>query len=274
MPKYNDCQQTNAKTSPTEHKKIRRELTEIQWDNFNRNRRGDLNKLFSHRYGGEFYTFPNNKAGRADLRILLEHYATSHRVTKIAEMRAPWLTGDDLECFLTDTFRRVRRWPVQELGEWLELNETDRIKLRITTIGTIDCTPEERRLKRLATNKERRCVARKAAGATPHAESAARLKPWEKEGLTRRTYYRRRSQIGGTKMDAENITTRVQICATSNTSESRARASHGHGQVGGTSQPLNNLTRLRPMPERLAPPKSRISDSRRAEIVPQKRKAA
>ena len=165
-------------------------------------RTGDLNKLFAKRYRStrEDYVFPDDDAGIDDLRILLGHYAYSNpqRLTKVAALRAPWLTGMQFDYMMADATMSPRMWTFQELGDHMNLTEAERRDLGIRTIGTIDVTSKERKQARKVRDKAARPQRVGPKGAKPHAESARRLKPWEAEGISRRTYYRRRQKADGT----------------------------------------------------------------------------
>jgi hypothetical protein len=173
---------------------------------------GDLNKLYRHRYGGEFYVFPaDDDAGREDLRILLDHYSYANpaRMQKVAALRAPWLTGAELDDFLDEVSRFPRIWKAQDLGDHMNLTEAERCMLGIRTIGSIDMTPRQRRLQRKARDKERKASERRAKGAKPHEESAARLEPWKALKMSRAKYYRlglhRRRETGETDSSTVNL---------------------------------------------------------------------
>ena len=169
---------------------------------FQATRTGDLNKLFARRYQGtrEDYAFPDDDFGVDDLRILLGHYAYSNplRLIKIAALRAPWLTGAQFEDMMADAMTSPRMWTFQELGDHMNLTEAERCELGIRTIGTVDVTSKQRKQNRKVRDKDRKAAKRRAKGGKPHAESDARTKPWDAEGISRRTYYRRREKANGT----------------------------------------------------------------------------
>jgi hypothetical protein len=125
-------------------------------------RTGDLNKLFAKRYRStrEDYVFPDDDAGIDDLRILLGHYAYSNpqRLTKIAALRAPWLTGTQFDYMMADATMSPRMWTFQELGDHMNLTEAERRDLGIRTIGTIDVTSRQRKQARKVRDKDRKAV--------------------------------------------------------------------------------------------------------------------
>ena len=156
-------------------------------------RTGDLNRLFAKRYHGtrEDYVFPDDDAGIDDLRILLGHYALFKSAAPNQDCRLACTVayGSAIQYIMADAITAPRMW---------NLTEAERCDLGIRTIGTIDVTSKQRKQARKVRDKNRKATARRAKGAKPHAESAGRLKPWEAEGISRRTYYRRRQKAGGT----------------------------------------------------------------------------
>ena len=164
---------------------------------------GDLNKLFAKRNRGtrEDYVFPDDDAGIDDLRILLGHYAYSNpqRLTKVAALRAPWLTGTQFDYMMADATPRM--WTFQELGDHMNLTEAERCDLGIRTIGTIDVTSKQRKQARKVRDKDRKAAARLAKGATPREQSKSRLKPWDLDGISRATWYRRQRETNSSTVN-------------------------------------------------------------------------
>ncbi len=166
---------------------------------------GDLNKFYADRYRGtrEGYQFPDDDAGREDLRILLEHYALNNPLAmpRIIQRRAPWA---DAERVIEQIELNPRRYRAKTLGGLLRFTGEEWKRLRLRTIEPIDMTKEERRAFSHALYIERR---RRKKRQTPRAEwlarSLSRTKPWEAEGISRSTWERRRNkaltQVGGNK---------------------------------------------------------------------------
>ncbi len=69
-----------------------------------------------------------------------------------------------------------------------------RAQLRLQTIGANNKPKAERKEDRKTSNAAYQLARRKANGAKPHSESAARTKPWEALGLPRATYYRKKAK--------------------------------------------------------------------------------
>ncbi len=169
---------------------------------------GDLTKLFGHRYGGgKLYQFPDDDAGREDLRILLDHYSYSNplAIPRVIKARAPWLVGVEWEYLLEGVNRFPRIWTAQALALKLNLTEVDRRGLGIRTIGAVDMTPAERKQQRKLRDRQRQRDKRRARGATPRESSKSRLKPWEALGMSRPTFYRKFKKPRETDTSAMNL---------------------------------------------------------------------
>jgi hypothetical protein len=65
----------------------------------------------------------------------------------------------------------------------------------ITTIGAIDVNKRERARLRKLKAREREKLRRRKHGARPHSVSLARTKPWETQGISRCTWFRRRKNL-------------------------------------------------------------------------------
>jgi hypothetical protein len=66
--------------------------------------------------------------------------------------------------------------------------------LGVTTIGSVDANKKKRAELRKLKKRQAEQLRRRAAGARPQSQSLSRLKPWLAEGISRRTWERRRSQ--------------------------------------------------------------------------------
>ena len=74
----------------------------------------------------------------------------------------------------------------------LGLTYARRQRIGITTIGAIDVNKRQRTHLRKLRENERYRRRRQALGATPRTQSLSALKPWAAEGISRRTWERRR----------------------------------------------------------------------------------
>jgi hypothetical protein len=158
-----------------------------------------LNALFAYRYGGtrESYVFPDDDAGLEDLKILVHHYSWSNplAIPRLIALRAPWA---DAEAIIDEVEAYPRKWRSATLGKLLNFTGKEWRQLRIRTIAPVDMSAKERReYSRILANGRRR-IKRKRDGMRPRAEyettSLSRAKPWVAEGVSRRTWERRRKR--------------------------------------------------------------------------------
>jgi hypothetical protein len=112
---------------------------------------------------------------------------------------APHVTTDQA----ADIVREVLTQPPKldfddDLGARLRLSYADRLRLKITTIGSYDVNRKSRKKRQRARRRERNRLRaaekRRAKGAMPRAKyeasSLSKTKPWEQMGISRAKYYR------------------------------------------------------------------------------------
>lgn len=158
----------------------------------------DLSTVFRSRYG---ITLPDDDAGRDDIRLAVDHLASMpHPAKAIArwlQTWAPWLTIAEHQQIVADGIAQQRNWKADALAWRLRLTKEERRMLGITTIGAIDEGKAARTKRRQQRDRERKALARKAAGSVPRrvyeAQSLEKQQPWLVEGISRRTWYRRRA---------------------------------------------------------------------------------
>ena len=140
---------------------------------------------------------PDDDAGRADLRLMADHIAQidARLIRTWAATWMPTIPPAELDALIVSV-GAGRHWKADALARELGLDDATRDRLRIRTIGAIDCGKAKRmtrrRRKRIAADRARRV----RAGARPHAQSASATQPWLNEGISRRTWYRRRAKFG------------------------------------------------------------------------------
>jgi hypothetical protein len=178
-------------------------------DRIRRNRLADLRKLYQARYGHEF---PDDDAGREDLFEFLLPISNSliepaKRMRQAIELWAPWMAETEIE----STVAHVSRMPIWErkpgarlLGQRLRLTNAEREQLKIKTIKPVDMTDDELDEQRRAKARARERRRRQERGAKPRAQSLSRIKPWLAEGLSRRTWYRRKEKPNGLERSRED----------------------------------------------------------------------
>jgi len=192
-------------------KRKKRPLTpEQQTRLVGRLRIGDLNRLWGSRYGGgrENYVFPDDDAGIEDLSISLQHYARSNpiKIPKIIALRAPWMGEDEIALLLDQITAYPRQWKAESLGCLLRVTTAEWRLLDLRTIAPADMTKQERTQERKLRGRLRKRLRRRAMGKDTRAEylaanSISRTRPWEAEGISRKTWYKRRKQAANGRGD-------------------------------------------------------------------------
>jgi len=153
----------------------------------------ELERVFRDRYG---VNPPDDDAGRDDLFVMANHLAhldePDRRIKTWAHQWAPWQGVDETTALIETVIAKHLKWTADKLGERIGLNDATRARLGITTIGGTDCKKAERMKRRKKKDAARHKALRTKSGATPHALSMTQTEPWEAEGISRRTWYRRR----------------------------------------------------------------------------------
>jgi hypothetical protein len=172
-----------------------------------RTRIGALNKVFGgqFRYGdGKLYQLTDDTGGREDLRILVDHYASSNplAMSRVIKARAPWLSESERESLVDEVGCCPRYWDSTALADALGLTEAERIALGgVPTIGAVDVTPDERKAAQRKRDYARKQAKRRNRGVVARTEWLAvnnltRCKPWENQGMSRAQWYRCRHETG------------------------------------------------------------------------------
>ncbi len=157
----------------------------------------DLEATFRHRYRGRLLT--DDDSGRDDLLIAAHHCYhfggdPGRRIRAWAQQWAPWASADELSELIDRVCKRPLKWKADTLGKKLRLTREERAGLGITTIGAFDDSKHKRAKRRGKRKNDRRQSRRHAAGAAAQALSTERAAPWDGEGISRRTWYRRRKE--------------------------------------------------------------------------------
>jgi hypothetical protein len=203
--KRNDPQARAMKAKLAEidkrHAKPRRERDPLP---FAALRMRELEAIFEDRYGQHL---PDDEAGRDCALIAAHHLANLPRgdqatnVIKWLARWAPWMSQYEMDALSSKAIERNIKWKADTLGKRLGLTDQDRSRLCITTIGAIDCNKRARNNRRKQAKRTHNERVRRAEGAVPRVEyeanSLSRQKPWEAEGISRRTWYRHRRQAAG-----------------------------------------------------------------------------
>lgn len=158
----------------------------------------ELNRLFTSRHG---HTLPSTDTGRDAVLVMAHHLARRHGdaaryIANWIDLRAPWMAADESAEIIRNVMARPIKWRADKLAQRLRVTEAERRRLGIRTIGASDMTKEERKQARRLRQRQRDRARRRARGAKPRTEyetnSISRTRPWLAEGISRRTWYRRR----------------------------------------------------------------------------------
>lgn len=171
-------------------------------------RASQVNRLVKVRYSG--LPLPDSDDGVAFVRVMA--YSLGHlrdaprRISQWCMRHAPWFDLDDMERLITKAVECHRKFRAGKIGWMLRVTDTERERLRLTTMWAMGRTKADyiAARKEKARNRERARSRgnRAASGATPRAEyeaqSASQLRPWVAAGVSRRTWYRRLKAERGT----------------------------------------------------------------------------
>jgi hypothetical protein len=120
------------------------------------------------------------------------------------------LTHAKIERIVRKVQSRPFRFRADALGKRLGVTDEERTRLGLKTIGACDVCKRQRTARRKAKHRERQRLRRRTQGVRPReqylAAALSRTKPWEKEGISRRTWERRR------KREVDRVS---QVCAQS-----------------------------------------------------------
>ena len=165
-------------------------------------RKGDVLRLIRSRCG---HTLPDDDAGREYLCELLLPISLglepAARMANAIEVLAPWMGDDEtvplIEC-VSNLPTHMRTPKAETLGQRLRVTNVERERLRLWTIAPCDMSPEDLAEFRKAKARARMKALRRKRGTRTRAvylaKSLSRNKPWIAEGISRRTWERRRTK--------------------------------------------------------------------------------
>jgi hypothetical protein len=203
-----------------------------KWECVRRLRYGDFLRLFRDRYHSRGYLhFSDDEAGRDDLWLLVLNVSLAisepkKKMRHVIETWAPWLSIDEREAYIEhvwglDFYQRLMTG--REIGERLGLRNADRERLKLWQFKPVDMTDGELVEHRKRKNNERRRTRRKRTRAEYLAGCLTTAKPWEAEGICRRTWERRRVATHG----RNNSIYAESILATASVGDSQQRFCKG-----------------------------------------------
>ena len=112
-------------------------------------------------------------------------------IERARRMGKPDLSEADAKQIIADAQQRKPLFNADKLGTYLRLSDATRTRTGIRTIGAFDVTKRQRTLRRKLKARERQARLRRKRGARPRSQSLLRTKPWEAEGISRASWYRK-----------------------------------------------------------------------------------
>src|SRR5262245_14569927 len=182
----------------------KREPKRPEWETLRRLRYRDLTRLFGHRYGA---TLPDDDAGIEDLWLLLQNvslapFGAEKKMRHVCALLAPWLSEEGVQeriDFLTrlPAFERIET--AEGLGERLRVTNAERELLKLWRLTPVDMTADELAEQRRKKERDRAARRRRQNGVKPRAVYLADMKakeqPWQVEGISRATWFRRQKAV-------------------------------------------------------------------------------
>ena len=98
----------------------------------------------------------------------------------------------EIDDLVSEASRKPCVFRKETLGRLIRLTDADREKYKAWSIWPIDLSLAEAKLRRKQHDRDDKAEKRRAAGATPRSESLSQTQPWVAEGISRRTWERRR----------------------------------------------------------------------------------
>jgi hypothetical protein len=134
-----------------------------------------------------------SRQGEGELQERMQDWCNRMSISRV-------FTDDEIAEAIEQAEQRNDLAPADRLAAILGLEYADRQRLAICTIGAIDKSKRERTIERKERKREKdriqKAIKRRARNAISReeylAESLTRNPPWEQEGITRRTWERRR----------------------------------------------------------------------------------
>jgi hypothetical protein len=211
--------------------------------------RADLERLISARYGGQL---PNDDAGQDDLWIAAQLTRRlsgdiSKNVVAWARRWAPWCS----EAWAREIAAKAcdqpepYRFTADILAEKQGLTYAERQALGITAIGAIDVDREERERRRRQRSRANEKQKRRENGAMPRElyerGSTNSTRPWEREGISRATWYRRQRASRVSRVQKLSATVGDGLERVGARTISKWEIGSSHGRIDCGFQPSEGL---------------------------------
>ncbi|HMF21068.1 MAG TPA: hypothetical protein VKG24_02955 [Pseudolabrys sp.] len=166
----------------------------------------DLSALARYRYsdGNYDYELPETEDGYLIALAIITHqrFKSAAWLFMFCHDRAPWLDPREIDR------TALRPQTADALGRELRLTTEVRERLRIRTIGSCDQSRAERAIitkeRKRQRDRERRRQGRQRRADWLAANALSRTRPWEADGVSRRTWERRRKRDAGVSPHKED----------------------------------------------------------------------
>lgn len=134
---------------------------------------------------------PDASTARRLARAVADHADAATAARWIARWCVT-LHADEREDIVTSAASRATFWSADALALLLNVTNEERRRLKLRTVGAVDCDKRQRTLARKQRNRDRMRAAR-AAQPKVKVMSQEQAAPWRAAGLSRRTWFRRRA---------------------------------------------------------------------------------
>ena len=195
-------------------------MSRAKYEIIRRLRLGNLRSLLRARCG---HTLPDNDAGREYLWELLLPVSlgaeAERKMQNTIEINAPWMKAKEA-MEMSDQIKRLQYYlrtsTPRAIGKRLRVTREEWIRLKLKTILPFDMTDKEiaefRKAKKRARDRHRRKAEGRSQREVYLAGALSTLKPWEAEGISRATWFRRRKRRDetGVRQEQESHETGVR----------------------------------------------------------------
>ena len=191
--------------------------TSEQWKA--RRRVAELKRIYQDRFPNGL---PHNRLG-----VKFARYICRTMAFDPVDQRAEWLDRHARWLEPDARYKLLSAGPywyaATSLAQHLELYDEERERLQVRTIPALDVDDQQR--KEINLEKERQATQRRRrqCGVKPReqyeAESLSRTEPWKSDGISRRTWYRRKAKVG-TSLSVSTLSTNTGVRLVPTTGES------------------------------------------------------
>lgn len=131
----------------------------------------ELMRWLDHSYGAGVQLAPCQHSEMI-VRVFTHHFMAlpdgARRLTSWFDQYAPWLQLRDREYLIGEAIHCPLRWSADRLAWKIRLTDATRTKLKIKTIGAIDCNKQQRLARRKAKRADRQRLRRAAKRLIPN----------------------------------------------------------------------------------------------------------